>query len=529
MKKLQLVIFFLILSISTLSAKPDFSSPFKTVSYCNEAVKEDSTAHVKLAEAFAGDMSQKKKVKLAKRFIQLLEVNTLFFEPRKAPKKENFVDSTYDEHVYYPFELNDIVYIEKVGNQWLISEETVNSIDEWYENSTIIKATRFHAKLPQGEFLGLKTWQWLGLLVYLLIALLMYKILIGVIRNILKKIFYRYSQERIFETYINPVTKPMSIALVLGLMLLLLGLLHLPLKLSYFLTYALKISILVFVTVTVFRASNILGAILAKLAARTESTVDDQLIPLLIKLLKVVVVVLGGIYIVKALGWSITPLLAGASIGGIAIAMSAQDTIKNLFGSFTMFTDQPFEVGDWIVFSGGEGMVEEVGIRSTRIRTFYDSLISVPNGQLANAVIDNMGRRTYRRFFTKIGVTYDTHPDAIDAFVEGLRGLVVSRDDTRDYFQVHLNGFGASSIEILFYIFFTADDWTGELEARHQIISDIIRLADSLGVRFAFNTQTVHIENMPGAGSLTPQFDETPESLAAKRKDFMKLRDKSGK
>ena len=240
------------------------------------------------------------------------------------------------------------------------------------------------------------------------------------------------------------------------------------------------------------------------------------------KILKVVVVVLGAIYIVKTFGWSITPLLAGASIGGIAIAMSAQDTVKNLFGSFTMFTDKPFEVGDWIVFNGGEGSVVEIGIRSTRIHTFYDSIISIPNGQLANAVIDNMGKREYRRYVTRIGVTYDTHPDAIDAFVAGLKGLVDNHPDTRDYYQIHLNDFGSSAIEILFYVFFKVSDWTEELEGRHQLISDIIRLAKTLNIRFAFNTQTIHVEDLPGQSSLTPPYINDNTKLKEKNDAFLK-------
>jgi len=192
-----------------------------------------------------------------------------------------------------------------------------------------------------------------------------------------------------------------------------------------------------------------------RFADKTESKLDDQLVPLVERTLKVLVWVAIGVAIMNVLRFNIAAVLTGLSISGLAVALAAQDTIKNLFGSFTIFVDKPFQIGDWIVADKIDGTVEEVGFRSTRIRTFYNSLITVPNGRLADMVIDNMGARIYRRFVIRLSVTYDTPPELLEAYVQGLRDLVTAHPDTRkDYFHVYVNDLSSSAIEILFYVFF---------------------------------------------------------------------------
>ena len=171
-----------------------------------------------------------------------------------------------------------------------------------------------------------------------------------------------------------------------------------------------------------------------------------------------------------------------------------------------IFLDRPFQIGDWIHFDEVDGVVEEVGIRSTRIRTFANSLVYVPNAHLANVTVDNMGLRQFRRYKTEIGITYDTPPEIIDLFVEGIKEIILMHPTTRkDYFEVSLNSFGSNSLNILMYMFFEATNWSDELKGRHEVMFAIIKLANQCGVRFAFPTQTIHIEDFPGQKSLTPE------------------------
>jgi MscS family membrane protein len=177
--------------------------------------------------------------------------------------------------------------------------------------------------------------------------------------------------------------------------------------------------------------------------------------------------------------------------------------------------DRPFQVGDWVVIGGTEGTVETVGFRSTRIRTFYNSLVTLPNSNLISAEVDNYGARRYRRWKANLGVAYDTPPEKIDVLCEGIRELVRRHPYTRkDYFHVYLNQYGPSSLDILLYIFWETPDWATELRERHRFAVDVLRLTQHLGVEIAFPTQTLHLKR--GGETTTEAFDDGfPKSVVA--------------
>ncbi|MEC7501234.1 MAG: mechanosensitive ion channel family protein [Planctomycetota bacterium] len=231
-------------------------------------------------------------------------------------------------------------------------------------------------------------------------------------------------------------------------------------------------------------------------ARKTPSKFDDLLVQLLSKSLKVFFVCVGVLTAAQAFGLPIAGLLGGMGIGGAAIALASKDTFSNIFGSFTVLADRPFEVGDWVITNHVEGTVEAVGFRSTRIRTFYNSLITLPNSLLTTTSVDNMGARRYRRINTSLGVQYNTTPEQIDAFCEGIRELIRRHPYTRkDYYHVYFNQFSDSSLNILLYCFLECPDWAIELRERHRLFNDILRLAQKLKVDFAFPTRTLHMFN----------------------------------
>ena len=232
--------------------------------------------------------------------------------------------------------------------------------------------------------------------------------------------------------------------------------------------------------------------------------------------LKTFAVCVGIVVFAETFGFQIGALLGGMGIGGVALAFAAKDTVANVFGSITVLADRPFEIGDWIVSDKVEGSVETVGIRSTRVRTFYNSLVTVPNHILTTAVLDNMGKRRYRRIKTYLGLQYDTPTGRIDAFCEGIRELLRRHPYTRkDYYHVYLNRFSDSSLDVLLYCFLECPDWSVELRERHRLFIDIINLAKRLNVSFAFPTQTLHMlqEEQPPA----PRDMETEPLVAGRR------------
>ncbi len=222
---------------------------------------------------------------------------------------------------------------------------------------------------------------------------------------------------------------------------------------------------------------------------------DDVLIPLLRRILRIFIVIVVILFVCDWFGLRPTTVLGALGIGGVALAFASQDTLNNFFGSVTVLFDRPFGIGDWVAIGNVEGTVERVGFRSTRVRTFYNSLITIPNSQMVSSSVDNYGARKFRRNSFKLSVVYSTPPDKIEAFCEGVRELIRLHPYTRkDYYHVYLNSFEASSLDILVYMFFQTPDWSTELREKHALFVDIIRLANKLGVDFAFPTQTVWLE-----------------------------------
>lgn len=468
----------------------------------------------------------KKSQELAIKLKKIMDARGLYVIINDIPDDPDYKDKIQDKSIFIPFKSVPEINLRKINNQWLFSKETVDNITDLYAETFPLENLGFKKYIPESlnvKFLGMAVWKYIGLIIFLILAFLLYKLISWIIGYFLIKILNKLLKNSpIIEKYIDPISNPISFLLVIFSISLFIPYLEIPIGINFWIVDLFKVFVPITLTLIIYRSSDLIADFYSVLASKTETNVDDQLIPLVRKVMKIIIVILGILYILSELGVEITPLLAGASVGGLALALAAQDTLKNFFGSITIYTDSPFEVGDWIVFNGGEGVVEEIKVRSTRIRTFYNSVFSVPNGILADMKIDNMGRRRFRRFRTQIGLTYDTPPDLIEAYITGLKEIIIEHPRTKkDNFEISLNDFGPSSLNILVYIFFDVENWTEELKARQNFILEAIRLAQELGVRFAFPTTTVHVEEIPGADSLTPKYKEDRTIFFNKAKSFV--------
>ncbi|MFQ5582544.1 MAG: mechanosensitive ion channel family protein [Mariprofundaceae bacterium] len=238
-----------------------------------------------------------------------------------------------------------------------------------------------------------------------------------------------------------------------------------------------------------------LGAYFASRAAQTETAIDDQLVPFITKTMKVFLALTGVLVVAQNMGYSISGLIASLGIGGIAIAMAARDTIANVFGSIMILVDRPFTVGDWIKTDTFEGVVEEIGFRSTHIRTFAKTLVNVPNSALANMVIDNIDAMPKRRIKMRIGLTYDSTPAQVQQAIEGIEKILkyhVGVD--QDFSLVKFDEFADSSLSIFLYYFTKTTHWEEYLQVRQEVNLAIMELLEKLELSFAFPTRTVHLE-----------------------------------
>lgn len=351
---------------------------------------------------------------------------------------------------------------------------------------------------------GFQVWQAVGLAVLIALAWIIGWILSVILLAIFRKFLSRWGHATDNVAPIKRAIRPLGLMLAFGLTALFSRTLELPEDVHQTTVMLLRILITLFGVLVAFRLSDLITLRMRLAADATESALDDALVPLADKAIKFVIILAGFVIALQTLGFNIAALLAGVSIGGLALAFAAQDTIKNVFGSAMIFMDRPFQIGDWIVFDGGEGVVEEIGFRSTRLRTPANSLITVPNGRLADMTLDNLGLRTYRRYREFIGVEYDTDPDTLLAFVEGIRDVIRNHPKTvndADRMQVHFYKFDASSLNILMVMHFAVPTWPEELQAREEINVEVLRLANSMNVSFAFPTQTLHIQSNTKAAS----------------------------
>ncbi len=233
-------------------------------------------------------------------------------------------------------------------------------------------------------------------------------------------------------------------------------------------------------------------------AAQTETRLDDQAVPILQRTFKVFLILLGVSLFLANMGYSVTSLIAGLGLGGAALALASKDTLSNFFGAAVIFFDRPFQIGDWIDVGGVEGTVEEVGLRTTRIRTFANSLITLPNASLTTSSINNWSRMQKRRIKMTIGVTYDTKADHMQAAVEAVREIIRQDENIlQDYYLVNFDALGNSSLEIFIYCFTKTTNWAEYLEVKQQFLLAIMRKFESMGLSFAFPTQSLHIESLP--------------------------------
>lgn len=263
-----------------------------------------------------------------------------------------------------------------------------------------------------------------------------------------------------------------------------------------------KVSVLVLQTFgtvlvawTLYRAIDVAGIAMQRFTQHTESEIDDHIVPLIKRVLRVVLVIFAVITIIQQWGYDVTSLIAGLGIGGLAFALAAKDTLSNWFGSLMIFTDRPFTLGHWVKTGAIEGVVEEVGLRSTKIRTFDKSLITVPNKNIAHDSIENFSLREQRRINIKIGVEYRTTREQMQQVIDGVKEVILAHElSDAQTLTVFFSGFGDSALEIVIRVFLNTADYMEFMVAQEGLFLEIMRVVEEAGTGFAFPSQSVYME-----------------------------------
>ncbi len=275
--------------------------------------------------------------------------------------------------------------------------------------------------------------------------------------------------------------------------------LQLPISLEKYLLIFFKLILAYNLIRIVYLAAEAFGEVIHSWSKNSDSTIDDQLIYMASKALKVFVIIIGCLIVLQNFGVNVTALLAGLGLGGVALAFAAQDTVANVFGTITILLDTPFRIGDTIKIGDSEGVVEEVGFRSTRIRTLYNSLIILPNSVVAKEKVDNLTQRQgWIRFRQVLGFTYQATQEQIQSFAGALKStLMLDPTIDCDRITVTFNSFGESSLNILVVFHFLLGSTDTELERFEIYLNLIQNLMKQNRLDFAFPTRTLLFDNNP--------------------------------
>ncbi len=245
----------------------------------------------------------------------------------------------------------------------------------------------------------------------------------------------------------------------------------------------------------IFRLVNEFNAIISIFSSKMGKPLNEDIENFIIKSAKVFIVITGFLMMLQSWGVNITTFIASLGLGGLAFALAAKDTASNLFGSLVIFADRPFKVGDAVELKGIAGSVEEIGIRSTRIRTYEKSLVTIPNAVVANASITNWTKRDKRRCKIYIGLTYDTSSKQIESIINEIDLMLKSREDIdSDSVAVYFEEFADSSLNVLCHYHANTSVWKEFLRIKQEVNLSIMKIVEQNGSDFAYPSQTLYMQ-----------------------------------
>jgi len=423
------------------SIRVDLSTPHATVYTHLYFLQSDSYEPKKAAKSILG-LSEEDAVDKAIKIKQVLDGKGLFVDVNRVPTNPNYKDtvrySSYHKYVIFPERMPQI-YVEKIGDNWYYSSETVAKIDSLYKSVYPWYVQKLQKLIPTSghqKILNLELWQVIGLLITLILSFLIFLIAKRVAFYVLLKVQHQITKNTNFE--VNKVLKKLA---------------H-PISLLVALTFI------------------------------------DKVFP---------------------------SLQFGLTINTwVFLALNIAETIFWIYVFLKLVQVVMRVYAEWIEAGEVVGTVERVGFRSTQVRAADTSIYQIPNSKLSELVINNKGLRLFRRYNTNLGLRYDTPPELIEAFVKGVREIIIVHPETRsDSYNVEFTGFGDSALLVMVNVYFKSLAWGVEQSSKHRLHIAIVKLAKELGVDFAFPSTTVTIENFPEKNGLAPKYNIDKERIDA--------------
>lgn len=378
---------------------------------------------------------------------------------------------------------------------WRFAAETVAAVPRLYERfgygplGTLLPDFFFSF-----ELLDLQLWQWIGLLTLTVVAGVLSWIGASLLAWLVRRLFAR-RLEQVAEDVVKLVAGPARLAIGVAVFSASKLLLGLAVKVSVVIAAIEDLLFVVAATWAALRLIEVFGREVERRLASRGHGAAATLLPPGRKTLKIVVLLVATLAMLDELGFDVTAVLAGLGVGGIAVALAAQKTVENLFGGATLYADRPVRVGDFCRFGDKIGTVEEIGLRSTRIRTLDRTVVSVPNADFANRQLENFTRRDKIWFHPKIGLRYETTPDQLRYVLVEIRRMLYAHPQVDpDPARIRFVGFGAYSLDLEIFAYVTVTDYGEFLEVAEDLNLRIMDIVERAGTGFAFPSQTTYLE-----------------------------------
>ncbi len=382
------------------------------------------------------------------------------------------------------------------GTRWAFSRATVKRIDTWYASlDGVWLEEHLPAPLLRPGPRNLLYWQWLALPLLVLLAWMLGSLLSRLTRWLLGRLSAR-TATRWDDELLARIGGPLTLAWTLALAYLSLPWLGLYQHAQDFIWRVLRGAFFLTFFWALARTVDVARYVLTRAAWTKDHPAARSLLSLGSRVAKVLVVILGGVALLSELGYPVASLVAGLGIGGLAFALAAQKTVENLFGAFSIGADQPFREGDFVHIEDFVGTVEAIGLRSTRIRTLDRTLISIPNGKLADMRLESFTARDRIRLACTVGLVYETTVAQMREVLDGLERIL--REHPKiwpDAIVVRFASFGDSSLNIDVMAWFQTSDWNEFQLIRQNLFLQFMEVVEKAGSSFAFPTRTVHVVN----------------------------------
>jgi MscS family membrane protein len=347
--------------------------------------------------------------------------------------------------------------------------------------------------LRDKTFLDEPVWKYAASLIYIALAFLVAWLLDFLVNGWLKRLAAK-TKTQADDLLLALLRGPLKVVAFVILLNVGLGMFNWPERAQLFLSRGLIVVVACSVTYVGLKLVELaLGLWREKIVSAEDRVLAEQLFPLLQKIFKIAIVIAAVVLTADNLGVKITSLLAGLSVGGLALGLAAQDTVANLFGAVAIFLDKPFHLGDTIKVEGVEGVVQSIGLRSTRIRNPDGHHVTVPNKTMGNAIITNVTRRPTIRTEMNFGLTYDTPPGKVKQATVILDEIFRANPKTADLI-ISFNKFTDSALNIFVVHIWNGTDAKGHFRDMQELNLKIKERFDAEKIEFAFPTQTIQLK-----------------------------------